>query len=97
MVRALGFGSIALLAPLAWLMGLLAFWGCEQRLHEALLFALVGGFCLRLVGDGTRVACEDDDEGGECHECESIDDKPVQNWTQSEAMDKIVVFHEDDN
>ena len=44
MVCALRFRRIALLAPLAWLMGLLAFWRCEQRLHEALLFALVGGF-----------------------------------------------------
>ena len=77
MVCALGFRRIALLAPLAWLMGLLAFWRCEQRLHEALLLALVCGFSLRFVGDGTRVACEYDDEGGECHECERVDNKPV--------------------
>ena len=96
MVRALGFGSIALLAPLSRPVRLLALRGREQRLHKVLFLTLARVLPLGFIVDRAGVAREDDDEGREREEGERVDGKRVQNRPQNQAVDEIVISYEDD-
>ena len=96
MVRALGFGSIALLAPLSRPVRLLALGGREQRLHEVLFLTLAHVLPLGFIVDWAGVAREDDDEGREREEGERVDGKRVQNRPQNQAVDEIVISYKDD-